>query len=65
MFYDLLDPNLEVTSAGKPDACLDVLDDEGNAVPGLFMVTSSEVRQPSNDMCCSAVGGISSGMLFF
>ena len=43
MFYDILDPNLEVTSAGKPEVCMDVLDDEGNAVPGLFMVTSSEV----------------------
>ena len=41
--YDLLDPNLEITSVGKEDAYLPVLDDEGAEVPGLFMVTSSMV----------------------
>jgi len=40
-YYDLLDPNIEVTSDAA--GVLDVLDDEGNAVPGLFMVPSSEV----------------------
>lgn len=40
-FYDLLDPNIEVTSDAS--GILDVLDEEGNAVPGLFMIPSMDV----------------------
>jgi len=40
-FYDLLDPNCEITS--DVSGLLDVMDDDGNPVPGLTMVTSTEV----------------------
>jgi ubiquitin C len=40
-YYDLLDPQCEITSDAS--GVLDVLDEEGAAVPGLFMVTSREV----------------------
>jgi large subunit ribosomal protein L40e len=40
-YYDLLEPTVEVTS--DAGSVLDVLDDEGNPVPGLFMVDSREV----------------------
>jgi hypothetical protein len=40
-FYDLLDPNIEVTSDAA--GILEVKDEDGSVVPGLFMVPSTEV----------------------
>jgi len=54
-FYDVLDPNLEITSDGS--GILDVLDEEGNPVPGLFMVTSSEVIPGGYAQEAEAFGG--------
>ena len=44
-FYDLLDPNCEITSTGNEEGKLPVKDDEGNVVPGLFYVNSTEVAE--------------------
>jgi len=40
-FYDLLDPNIEVTSDAA--GILEVKDEDGSVVPGLFMIPSTEV----------------------
>ena len=43
VYYDRLDPNLEVGSNKDEDSEEAVLDDEGNPVPGLFICHSMEV----------------------
>ena len=43
VYYDRLDPNLEIGSNKDEDSEEAVLDDEGNPVPGLFICHSTEV----------------------
>ena len=54
-FYDLLDPNIEVTSDAGGTA--DVLDAEGAAVPGLFLVNSMMVTPGGYKEEAEAFGG--------
>lgn len=45
VFYDILDPNIEIVSAGNEEGKLPVLDKaDGSVVPGLFMVPSSMIQ---------------------
>ena len=45
VYYDLLDPTCEISSTNDEDGKLPVKDDEGNEVPGLWYINSTEVAE--------------------